>query len=93
MFSGDKFHVVTSCIPTQEHEKVQKCISKLPLQLHNGPFLCCYGITLCDPDCDHDSFLEKLLYLTNEIFESSAHRPRMIQHLVEMFRTVTVSCV
>ena len=94
MFSGVKFHVVTSCISIQEHKKVQQYFIevKIPPELHNGPFLCCYGISLCDPDCDHESFLEKLLYLTNEISKSSIHRPQMIQHIVEMLRTVTVSC-
>ena len=39
----------------------------MPSQLRIGPFLCCYGICLLNPDCDYESILNKLLILTNKI--------------------------
>ena len=66
-------HVVTICIPTQEHRKAEKkYFSKMEMsQLYIGPFLCCYGISLCNRDCDYESFLDALLILINKISELS----------------------
>ena len=65
----------------------------MPDQLRFGPFLCCYGISLCNPDCDYESILDELLILTSRISKTEAHRYHIIQCLLEKFLNVEVSCV
>ena len=62
-------------------------------QLYIGPFLCCYGISLCNRYYDYESILDKLLILTNKMSESSLNRHQIIQSLVEKFFNVEVSWV
>ena len=85
----------TICIPTQEHKKAEKkYFSKMEMsQLYIGPFLCCYGISLCNRDYDYESFLNALLILTNKISESSSSRLTMAQNLIGTLFNVEVSCV
>jgi len=63
----------------------------MPGQLRFGPFFCCYGISLCNPDYDYQSILDELLILTNRISKTEAHRYHIIQCLLEMFLNVEVS--
>jgi len=81
-------HVVTVCIPTQEQKEVEKYFSKvkMPSQLHIGPFLCCYGISLCNPDYDYESILDKLLILTYKIL-----KPKPISKPMEVAKFMALS--
>jgi len=77
-------------MPTQEHEEVEKYFSKvkMPSHLHIGPFLCCYGISLCNPDCDYESIHDKFLILTNKI---SKLKPIFKSMAVSKFMTLSKS--
>jgi len=58
----------------------------MPGQLLIGPFLCCYGISLCNPDYNYESILDKLLILTNKI-----SKPKPITKSMEVSKFMTLS--
>ena len=74
----------------------------MPSQLHFGPFLCRYGISLCNPDYDYEPILDELWYLTRSyrtvstgpvsrgIFYIKDYRERKYQRLLEKFSKVKV---
>ena len=84
-------------MPTQEHEEVEKYFSKvkMPSHLHIGPFLCCYGISLCNPDYNYEPILDELWSLISRtesmgIFYIKGYRERKYQCLLEKFSKVKV---
>jgi len=84
--------MLTSCILTQEHKRVEQHfhLVQMPIQLHIGPFFCCYGISLCHLDYDYDSNLKKVLELMNEAFKSVVDRHQLIEYLQQQMVMVKV---
>ncbi|XP_065896755.1 uncharacterized protein [Dysidea avara] len=76
----------------EEHKRVEEYFSvvKMPIQLHIGPFLCHYGISLCDPDYDYDLSLNKIVYLMNEIFKSTVDRHQLTEYISQVMINVKI---